>query len=321
MLIGAIKSGTIAKLFNALSGAKANGMLLLESGGQRAQIIFEKGHFNQANAAGLSGNDALHAVKRWSDGYYALKRESEDQPLLSHGHVFIAVDNKAKQKQLNEWLVAGGFETSVIPYIGELAELVAFLKPEVVVVDYPLKGIENMGKTLIDRLSTSATPPIVVAATAEGQQTSCPLPQSKILLPFSEQRLNEILADHIENMGTPSDLQSVISSELGDEEKAKPKLEQPPEVEPVKRVAEAEELALAQQAARPSNPDHDHDPQRQRAPSAGPASPSAGQTGHAGPSAGHATFPQPAPAASMAPWIFLAIGSAMIWLTYFLLRS
>jgi hypothetical protein len=289
MLLGSIKQGTISKLFKALTQANADGMLLLESGGQRAQIVFEKGTFKKANAAGLSGEDALIAVKRWSDGHYALKKESEDQPLVSQGHVFLALEDSAKQKKLNEWLLQGGFETSMIPYLGELIDLAAFLKPDAVVIDCPPSDGAANCHELLQQLTTLKDPPALIGVPPGEPDDECVLDPSQLLHPFEQQRLQQILAEQMEVTSSSAAFQEIVSAEM--------------------QKPTTKEVAIAMKPTVLDVTSAEHGPTDVTAKTMALDSASSSASG-----ARKSAFPPAALAV-------LAMGSAAIWVAYFLLRG
>lgn len=313
MLLGSIKSDTVAKLFKALTRASADGILLLESGGQRAQIVFKEGKFSKASAAGLSGEDALIAVKRWSDGHYALKKRTEDQPLISKGHAFIAVEDKATQQQLAGWLHEESFESSVIPYIGELEELVNFLRPEVVIMDCPDQSVGMPCQDLLRRLEHDDDAPVLVVIPSESGECGCEVDKDLELKPFSKDRLTEILAAHLEPTATGVAFQQLVAEGFLKATKTRER-KQEQEQDAVQHAPTLEMSAVPDEVQ-----GDDEEPERATSAPASPPSSAPREELHHANGAPAAT--QGSNSAPMAAMAVLAIGSIALWVLFLLLRG
>lgn len=154
-LVGSLRIGTINGLVASLRHTTVQATLTVRSGEDEGTITFRQGELEECRVDVLEDADALDEMLAWTHGQFTLRivdasaapanHEVQDRP-----HVMVVDDELGVRKLIESFLEAEGYQVSVVSQASQAVNLVDYCKPDVVLLDVMLTGID--GLDLADQL-------------------------------------------------------------------------------------------------------------------------------------------------------------------------
>lgn len=147
-LVGSIRVGTINGLVDSLRRTNVQATLTLRSGEDEGVITFRQGELEKCVVDVLEDADALDEMLAWTHGQFTLRiidaeTSADDAPLDERPHVMVVDDELGVRKLIENFLEAEGYRVSVVSQAGQAVNLVDYCKPDLVLLDVMLTGIDG----------------------------------------------------------------------------------------------------------------------------------------------------------------------------------
>ena len=145
-LVGSIRVGTIAGLVDSLKRTNVKATLTIRSGEDEGTITFHEGELEECEVDVLDGSDALDEMLTFTHGEFTLRLidAEADGALLSEGsHVMVVDDELGVRKLIEAFLEAEGYQVSVVSQASQAVNLVDYCKPDLVLLDIMLTGLDG----------------------------------------------------------------------------------------------------------------------------------------------------------------------------------
>lgn len=148
-LVGSIRVGTISGLVDSLRRTNVQAGLTLRSGEDEGTISFKQGELEDCTMDVLDGADALDEMLTWTHGQFTLRiidadTDADSGDLASQRpHVMVVDDELGVRKLIESFLEAEGYRVSVVSQASQAVNLVEYCRPDVVLLDVMLTGIDG----------------------------------------------------------------------------------------------------------------------------------------------------------------------------------
>jgi CheY-like chemotaxis protein len=146
-LVGTIRVGTIAGLMDSLKRTTLRADLTLRSGEEEGLIKFREGELESCTVDVLDGSDALDEMLTWSHGHFSLRVVDAETPPEEHAsagrHIMVVDDELGVRKLVETFLESAGYRVSVVSQGTQAVTLVEFCRPDVVLLDVMLTGLDG----------------------------------------------------------------------------------------------------------------------------------------------------------------------------------
>jgi Response regulator containing CheY-like receiver, AAA-type ATPase, and DNA-binding domains len=151
-LVGSLRIGTINGLVESLRHTNVQATLTVRSGEDEGVLTFRQGELEDCRVDVLDGADALDEMLSWSHGQFTLRivdaRADGAAPTASERpHVMVVDDELGVRKLIESFLEAEGYQVSVVSQASQAVNLVDYCKPDVVLLDIMLTGIDGFALT------------------------------------------------------------------------------------------------------------------------------------------------------------------------------
>jgi CheY-like chemotaxis protein len=165
-LVGVIEPGSVERILQSVSFAKADVLVLFSHEGQSGHVLLERGKVVTARLAELRDDAALAALKQWTVGHYTLVKRGHAVEGV-RGHVALNIIGTRTRRTLERWLKQEGYETSVVGHPDQALQVIEFLQPDVLLTACPKQSLALTCSELAARLKqASYLPPAVIALDA-----------------------------------------------------------------------------------------------------------------------------------------------------------
>ncbi len=176
-LLGNIKSGTLPNLLRALSLRRATATLVCEQTPQiRATVHMIDGKLRRVTLGDLYGEPALSQLFRWKEGYYYLIKgriEENVGPISAptgandpRKHILVVDDDAQATALIERYLEREGYRVSIAFEGKHALELIANVKPDLVLLDVMMPGMNGLevARRLREKPETENLPIIIISA-------------------------------------------------------------------------------------------------------------------------------------------------------------
>jgi CheY-like chemotaxis protein len=168
-LVGSIRVGTINGLVQSLRRTNVKATLTVRSGEDEGNITFRDGQLEQCEVDVLDGADALDEMLTWSHGQFTLRlvdAEIDDTLDAEGPHVMVVDDELGVRKLIEAFLEAEGYRVSVVSQASQAVNLVDYCRPDLVLLDVMLTGIDGfeLGGLLRQQYSRKQLPIVLMSA-------------------------------------------------------------------------------------------------------------------------------------------------------------
>lgn len=145
-LVGSIRVGTVSGLVDSLRRTNVKATLTIRSGEDEGTITFHDGELEECVVDVLEGSDALDEMLSFTHGQFTLRlidAESDDAQHGEGAHVMVVDDELGVRKLIEAFLEAEGYQVSVVSQASQAVNLVDYCKPDLVLLDIMLTGIDG----------------------------------------------------------------------------------------------------------------------------------------------------------------------------------
>jgi len=168
-LVGSIRVGTINGLVESLRRTNVKASLALRSGEEEGTITFNEGQLEDCEVDVLDGADALDEMLTWSHGLFTLRiidAASQGGSGATGPHVMVVDDELGVRKLIEAFLEAEGYQVSVVSQASQAVNLVDYCKPDLVLLDVMLTGLDGfeLGGLLRQQYSQKQLPIVMMSA-------------------------------------------------------------------------------------------------------------------------------------------------------------
>lgn len=210
-LLGNIKKGTLPNLMRALGLRRATATLICEGGPEnRATVHLIDGKLHRVTLRDLSGEQALAELFRWKQGYYYLIKGRIEENYEGPGaagkttdgrkHILVVDDDAQITTLIERYLEREGFRVSVAFEGKHALDLIANVKPDLVLLDVMMPGMNGLdvARKLRETPETESLPLIIISAVVRElpkayRQFNWPF----LAKPFKPQLLVQMVKDEI----------------------------------------------------------------------------------------------------------------------------
>jgi len=175
-LVGSIRHGTINGLVDSLRRTNVQATLIVKSGEDEGIITFRQGELENCIVDVLDGADALDEMLAWSHGQFTLRiLDAEtvgDAYDDARSHVMVVDDELGIRKLIENFLEAEGYQVSVVSQASQAVNLVDYCKPDLVLLDVMLTGIDGfqLAKQLREQYDDKSLPIVMMSANHDFRQ-------------------------------------------------------------------------------------------------------------------------------------------------------
>ncbi|MDY0002871.1 MAG: response regulator [Polyangia bacterium] len=169
-LVGTIRQGTLANLLESFKRTRVLASLTIKSGEREGLLSFAKGELKSCALGEVEGWDALEEMLRWSHGQFTLRildSETHTEDLAARGaHVMVVDDELGVRKLIESFLEAEGYRVSVVSQASQAVNLVEYCKPDLVLLDVMLTGIDGfeLAELLGQQYASERLPIVMMSA-------------------------------------------------------------------------------------------------------------------------------------------------------------
>ncbi len=145
-LVGSIRVGTINGLVQSLQRTNVKATLSLRSGEDDGTITFNEGELEECEVDVLDGADALDEMLAWTHGQFTLRIIDAAAPAafgIEGAHVVVVDDELGVRKLIEAFLEAEGYQVSEVSQASQAVNLVDYCKPDLVLLDVMLTGLDG----------------------------------------------------------------------------------------------------------------------------------------------------------------------------------
>jgi len=145
-LVGSIRVGTISGLVDSLRRTNVKATLTIRSGEDIGTITFRDGELEECEVDVLDGSDALDEMLSFTHGQFTLRlidAESDNAQVSEGRHVMVVDDELGVRKLIEAFLEAEGYQVSVVSQASQAVNLVDYCKPDLVLLDIMLTGLDG----------------------------------------------------------------------------------------------------------------------------------------------------------------------------------
>lgn len=171
-LVGSIRVGTINGLVKSLRRTNVKATLTVRSGQDEGTITFNEGELEECVVDVLDGADALDEMLVWTHGQFTLRiidAAAQDPVGTTGPHVMVVDDELGVRKLIEAFLEAEGYQVSVVSQASQAVNLVDYCKPDLVLLDVMLTGLDGFELGgLLRRQYTQKQLPIVLMSANHG---------------------------------------------------------------------------------------------------------------------------------------------------------
>lgn len=172
-LVGSIRVGTISGLVDSLKRTNVQATLTVRSGEDEGVLTFRQGELETCAMDVLEDADALDEMLTWSHGQFTLRiidASAEADGLAPKGaHVMVVDDELGVRKLIESFLEAQGYRVSVVSQASQAVNLVEYCRPDLVLLDVMLTGIDGfeLASLLRQQYDDRALPIVMMSANHE----------------------------------------------------------------------------------------------------------------------------------------------------------
>lgn len=175
-LVGVIEPGTVERILQSVSFAKADVLVLLTRDQQSGHVLLEQGRVVTARLGELRDDEAIGALKLWPAGHYTLIKRGHTAEGVQ-GHVVLNILGTRTRRALERWLKQQGYQTSVVGYPEQAMQIIDYLQPDVLLTACPRQALGLSCKELTARLhKENMLPPAIIALDVAAQGCTEPTP-------------------------------------------------------------------------------------------------------------------------------------------------
>ncbi len=171
-LVGSIRVGTINGLVESLRRTNVKASLVVRSGEDEGTITFNEGELEECEVDVLDGADALDEMLAWSHGQFTLRiidAAAEESVGAVGPHVMVVDDELGVRKLIEAFLEAEGYRVSVVSQASQAVNLVDYCRPDLVLLDVMLTGLDGieLAGLLRQQYSKKQLPIVLMSANHE----------------------------------------------------------------------------------------------------------------------------------------------------------
>lgn len=171
-LVGSIRVGTINGLVESLRRTNVKASLTVRSGEDEGTITFNEGELEECEVDVLDGADALDEMLAWTHGQFTLSiidAQNQESFGATGPHVMVVDDELGVRKLIEAFLEAEGYQVSVVSQASQAVNLVDYCKPDLVLLDVMLTGLDGfeLGGLLRQQYSKKQLPIVMMSANHE----------------------------------------------------------------------------------------------------------------------------------------------------------
>jgi CheY-like chemotaxis protein len=197
-LVGSIRVGTISGLVQSLRRTNVKATLLVRSGEDEGHITFSEGELADCEVDVLDGADALDEMLTWSHGQFTLRiidAAAPDAFGVKGPHVIVVDDELGVRKLIEAFLEAEGYQVSVVSQASQAVNLVDYCKPDLVLLDVMLTGIDGfeLAELLRQQYSKQQLPIVMMSANHEFEKKAENKGYPFFSKPFDFKKLCELI--------------------------------------------------------------------------------------------------------------------------------
>ena len=206
-LVGSIRVGTISGLVDSLRRTNVKATLTLRSGEDVGTITFREGELETCAMDVLEDSDALDEMLEWTHGQFTLRivdAESDRSHSSEGDHIMVVDDELGVRKLIEAFLEAEGYQVSVVSQASQAVNLVDYCKPDLVLLDVMLAGIDGfeLALHLREQYDDKQLPIVMMSANHEFQKRATEHGFPFFGKPFDFKRLCETIDELV---GAPAD--------------------------------------------------------------------------------------------------------------------
>jgi CheY-like chemotaxis protein len=226
-LVGSIRVGTINGLVDSLRRTNVQATLTVRSGEEEGALTFRQGELETCRVDVLEGADALDEMLSWTHGQFTLRLIDADaaaEPAegvagATRPHVMVVDDELGIRKLIENFLEAEGYQVSVVSQASQAVNLVDYCKPDVVLLDVMLTGIDGfqLASQLREQHDRQTLPIVMMSANHDFARQSSEQGYPFFGKPFDFKRLCQSIDELV---GRPAD--QAISARLRADPLAEP---------------------------------------------------------------------------------------------------
>jgi hypothetical protein len=162
-LVGVIEAGSVERILQSVSFAKADVLVLFSRTQQSGHVLLEQGKVVTARLGELRDDAAIAALKQWTEGHYTLVKRGHAVEGV-RGHVVLNIVGTRTRRSFERWLKEQGYRTSTVGHPDQAMEVIEFLQPDVLLTVCPRQALALTCGELAARLKqTSYLPPAIIA--------------------------------------------------------------------------------------------------------------------------------------------------------------
>jgi len=174
-LVGSIRVGTINGLVESLRRTNVKATLTVRSGEDEGTITFNEGELEECEVDVLDGADALDEMLAWTHGQFTLRiidAAAQDPVGATGPHVMVVDDELGVRKLIEAFLEAEGYRVSVVSQASQAVNLVDYCRPDLVLLDVMLTGLDGfeLGGLLRQQYSEKQLPIVLMSANHDFEQ-------------------------------------------------------------------------------------------------------------------------------------------------------
>lgn len=174
-LVGSIRVGTISGLVESLRRTNVKATLTVRSGEDEGCITFDEGELADCEVDVLEGSDALDEMLAWTHGQFTLRiidAAGEESTDAAGPHVMVVDDELGVRKLIEAFLEAEGYRVSVVSQASQAVNLVDYCKPDLVLLDVMLTGLDGfeLAGLLRQQYSRHQLPIVLMSANHEFEE-------------------------------------------------------------------------------------------------------------------------------------------------------
>lgn len=194
-LLGLITQGTVERIFHSISFAKADVLVLFARENQFGHVLFEKGQVITAGLEHLSDENALTALKQWTNGHYSLMKR-HNVGVHTRAQVLLHALNPKVQRVMSRWLKKNKYQVNFVGYSQQALPIIEYVEPDIIVTSCPKQSLGmTCAEFIIQLRQKNVVTPLIIAV-EDGPEPCTELAPPCLRIPATVADLEKVLSSH-----------------------------------------------------------------------------------------------------------------------------